>query len=156
MHRQPAQVCCTKHSQVYVARKEAIALSGVCKLRAVLVKMIQQATHAPYEQPSSYAQTHVAAEFDSHSKLVSEYIGQGAIVRACGISQEQVDSDVSRWRDAATLLAHNLGFDGELDAVQKQRVYQYYLPIFFWSLQQLEGHREQGHSKPLVVSLPLA
>lgn len=120
------------------------------------VKMLQQPVQAPVQQPASHASTHVAAEFDSHSDLVSEYISQGAIVRACGISKQQIDSDVSRWRDAATTLAHSLGFDGELDATQKQRIYQYYLPVFFWSLQQLQLHRSQGHSRPLVVRAALA
>lgn len=62
-----------------------------------------------------------------------------------------MDKNLQRWKDAGDFVASSLSFGEELDAVQQQRVYQYYLPIFFWAHAQLAGHKAAGMTGPLVV-----
>jgi len=58
------------------------------------------------------------------------------------------------WLAAGKQLAIQLGFDhANLDSIQKSRIYHYYLPVYFWCLNQLAVHKESGSKNAMVLGI---
>eukprot|EP00200_Dunaliella_tertiolecta_P002230 CAMPEP_0202351190 /NCGR_PEP_ID=MMETSP1126-20121109/7943_1 /ASSEMBLY_ACC=CAM_ASM_000457 /TAXON_ID=3047 /ORGANISM="Dunaliella tertiolecta, Strain CCMP1320" /LENGTH=376 /DNA_ID=CAMNT_0048943275 /DNA_START=154 /DNA_END=1284 /DNA_ORIENTATION=- len=94
-----------------------------------------------------------AGTTDLNSGL-AEYITKGPILARCGISPESVHTNLTSWVQLGEQLAKQLGFNHDnMDAVQKLRVYHYYLPVYFWCTQQLRLHKESGAKTALVVGI---
>jgi hypothetical protein len=84
--------------------------------------------------------------------IVADYISEGVIAKECGFTRDSIEQDMTRWEEAGQAVCRSLEVDGDdLGEVQQQRVYQYYLPIFFWVLSQLQQHTAAGQKRPLVV-----
>lgn len=79
-----------------------------------------------------------------------EFIAASPLVASCGFNKTQIEAELSQWQSAASLIIKSLGFDeGNLDAIQKNRVFQYYLPIVIWIQKQMkEGPLVVGISAP--------
>ena len=83
-----------------------------------------------------------------------DYISEGVIAQEVGFSRDSIRQNIDNWQQAGTSVCRSLEFQEEdLDTVQRQRVFQYYLPIFFWALAQLDQHRRGGNKGPLVVCI---
>eukprot|EP00884_Botryococcus_braunii_P002974 jgi/Botrbrau1/12678/Bobra.67_1s0042.1 len=89
-------------------------------------------------------------------KELYEYICNGPLQESCRISPAAVKDQFPRWLELGDLLIANLGFPpkNELSPAQRMRIYQYYLPIYFWCESQLEQHAKGGKAgSPLVIGI---
>lgn len=85
-----------------------------------------------------------------------DFICASPLLPSCGIDRAQVEADVARWLELGSQVIANLGLQpvGQLLPAQKRRIFQYYLPVFFWCEAQLRQHRTQpGTSGPLVLGI---
>ena len=74
------------------------------------------------------------------------------VAQAVGITQDRIQQDIRKWVEAGTFICTSLCYqEGSLTDLQRQQVYQYYLPVFFWVLDQLAAHKASGQEGPLVV-----
>ena len=88
----------------------------------------------------------------SHERFrVPDYIGDGVIAKALGWSEGRIKDDITRLEKLGSVVAESLDFGDDLSEVQQQRIYQYYLPTYFWALDQLQQHKQSGAKGPLVV-----
>eukprot|EP00208_Stichococcus_sp_RCC1054_P005537 CAMPEP_0206147512 /NCGR_PEP_ID=MMETSP1473-20131121/33672_1 /ASSEMBLY_ACC=CAM_ASM_001109 /TAXON_ID=1461547 /ORGANISM="Stichococcus sp, Strain RCC1054" /LENGTH=349 /DNA_ID=CAMNT_0053544469 /DNA_START=280 /DNA_END=1329 /DNA_ORIENTATION=- len=89
---------------------------------------------------------------DSDAGAIAEYSAQGPLLKQCGLQAETIRSDPARWVDLGQVLSTNLGLsDGwnALSEFDRKRVYQYYLPVFFYVEQQLAQHKDGRQHKDL-------
>eukprot|EP00897_Mesotaenium_endlicherianum_P010735 jgi/Mesen1/9690/ME000680S09093 len=91
--------------------------------------------------------------------LVS-YITGSPLLKKIGLSIEDVRIKKDKWEAFGRQLAHQLEFDEDnLSESEKGRIYQYYLPIFFWCQKQLELHQAASastggkHPPALVIGI---
>lgn len=85
---------------------------------------------------------------------IAEYIATGPLLESCGLSAASVHSRAAEWLRLGQRMAVQLGFDHDhLDAVQKLRIYHYYLPVYFWCQGQLDAHRSAGNTTALVLGI---
>ncbi|KAL4425715.1 hypothetical protein ABPG75_009731 [Micractinium tetrahymenae] len=89
---------------------------------------------------------------------LAEFIRASPLLPSCGIPDEQVDTELGRWVELGAQVARNLGFPAidRLEPAQKRRIFQYYLPVFFWCERQLLQHRAAaggGAAPPLVLGI---
>ncbi|BDA43365.1 D-glycerate 3-kinase, chloroplastic [Coccomyxa sp. Obi] len=86
---------------------------------------------------------------------ITEYIADGPLLPLCGLEQTAVLSNIDEWVRLGDVIINILGFPPkeQLDSVQRMRVYQYYLPVYFWCCQQMEEHQKQGNQQPLVIGM---
>ncbi|PSC67851.1 hypothetical protein C2E20_8522 [Micractinium conductrix] len=86
-----------------------------------------------------------------------DFIRASPLLPSCGISGAQVEADAGRWVELGGRVMANLGLPplAQLAAEDKRRVFQYYLPVFFWCEHQLEQHRAAAGagSTPLVLGI---
>lgn len=87
-----------------------------------------------------------------------DYICSGPLLEACGLSPDSVSADIATWERLGRRLAQQLGFEHDaMDDVQRLRVYQYYLPVYFWVDAQMKQHKRQyagaGGAPPLVLGI---
>ena len=92
--------------------------------------------------------------------LVSvDYICKGKLLVGCGLERGDVEAKFSEWLADGAFVAGNLGFDGTtLTECQAKRIYHYYLPVYYWVLQQLDAKSRDRSDinpvrRPLVVRL---
>ncbi|KAG2433766.1 hypothetical protein HXX76_008127 [Chlamydomonas incerta] len=86
-------------------------------------------------------------------QLVS-YILEGPLLGSCGISADAVRGAAGEWERLGRQLALQLGFEHDaMDAVEKLRIYHYYLPVYWWAAAQLDVHRAAGHKTALVLGI---
>ena len=75
----------------------------------------------------------------------------------CGLDRSDVERNEATWAADGEFVAANLGFDSDmLTASQQERIYRYYLPIFYWVLKQLKAKASAYDTaaatrRPLVV-----
>jgi hypothetical protein len=82
----------------------------------------------------------------------ADFISDGAIAKECGFTRDSIERELTKWQEAGQTVCRSLDLDADdLGEVQRQRVYQYYLPVYFWCLSQLEQHKAAGQKQPLVV-----
>ncbi|KAG1670117.1 hypothetical protein FOA52_013693 [Chlamydomonas sp. UWO 241] len=97
------------------------------------------------DAPSGAAAAGASAELQA-------YIQSGPLLSVCGLSV--TPASMGKWTDAGRQLARQMKFDHEnMDAVQKLRVYLYYLPIFFWAQAQVAAHKASGGKGALVLGI---
>lgn len=91
---------------------------------------------------------------DAQGDLVG-FICQSPLLANCGISPADVASNVGEWRRLGCQLAEHLQLPhvDQLDAFSRQRIFQYYLPVFFWADAQLAARRASGAPGPLVLGI---
>jgi len=75
------------------------------------------------------------------------------LLRSCGFTDADVDSDESRWREASQRIASALRFDGDMTPAQRTRAFHYYLPIVMW-IQRLKERRMEDGPLMLGMSAP--
>lgn len=84
-----------------------------------------------------------------------DYICNGPLLAPCGITSKQVYANAAEWMRLGKRLALQLQFDfGQLDSIQRLRIFRYYLPVFFWVQSQLQQHKakhEGQHNMPPMV-----
>lgn len=70
-----------------------------------------------------------------------------------------MEAELGRWAELGAQVARNLGFPpiDRLEPSQRRRIFQYYLPVFFWCERQLLQHREAAGggsaAPPLVLGI---
>ncbi|EIE22379.1 P-loop containing nucleoside triphosphate hydrolase protein [Coccomyxa subellipsoidea C-169] len=86
---------------------------------------------------------------------LTEYIASGSLLSLCGLDEATVLGNIDEWLRLGDFISNYLGFPTreKLDAIQRMRVYQYYLPVYFWCCQQMEQHRQKGIQQPLVIGM---
>lgn len=88
--------------------------------------------------------------------LFADYISASPLLASCGISATNLTADLSQWKAKGEEIAKNLNFSFDftsLEEFQKRRIYQYYLPVYFWCQKQLAAHRATGTKSPLVIGI---
>ncbi|KAK9915446.1 hypothetical protein WJX75_009273 [Coccomyxa subellipsoidea] len=94
-------------------------------------------------------------QVEDQSEL-SDYITSGPLLSICGLEHAAVLGNIDEWIRLVDVIGNYLQFPSreKWDAVQRMRVYQYYLPVYFWCCQQMEKHRrENGTQQPLVIGM---
>lgn len=100
--------------------------------------------------------THAKAVEGGMPTLASyvDYICEGPLLRLCHISPEDVKRDISLWLELGQTVANDLGVQlSDLDKAAKLRIFQYYLPVFFWCWRQVKEHQAAGAGRPLVIGM---
>lgn len=90
------------------------------------------------------------------SPLNADYISASPLLASCGLTPATIAAALPEWRDKGAEIASNLGFPTDfaaLNDVQRSRIFQYYLPIYFWCRAQLASHRAAGTAGPLVIGI---
>ena len=90
------------------------------------------------------------------NNISAEYISASPLLPSCGLSSSDIAASLPQWRSKGEEIARNLKFANtfeSLEEFQKSRIYQYYLPVYFWCQDQLNAHRASGASGPLVVGI---
>ncbi|GAX73913.1 hypothetical protein CEUSTIGMA_g1363.t1 [Chlamydomonas eustigma] len=78
------------------------------------------------------------------------YLMKGPLLKLCGAPGPRFEE----WLIAGKQLAFQLGYEHDnMDDVQKERVYHYYIPIFFWCLDQIAAHRDTGVNKAMILGI---
>eukprot|EP00210_Caulerpa_lentillifera_P008624 g8227.t1 len=76
-----------------------------------------------------------------------DYIAASPLLDSCGFTKSQIEAEFDTWEQTAKLIIKSLRFHpDDLTPVQKNRVFQYYLPIVIWIQKQLQ-------SGPLVLGI---
>ncbi|KAG2438369.1 hypothetical protein HYH02_010824 [Chlamydomonas schloesseri] len=100
------------------------------------------------------AAVHAASAAPLTGATLVSYILEGPLLGSCGISEEGVRAAAGEWERLGRQLAAQLDFEHDaMDAVQKLRIYHYYLPVYWWAAAQLEAHRAAGHKTALVLGI---
>ncbi|KAK3259915.1 hypothetical protein CYMTET_31101 [Cymbomonas tetramitiformis] len=84
------------------------------------------------------------------------FICESPLLSKVGLAPEAVSKNLDWWKELGTLLINNLQMDSEnLTDAERERVYQYYLPVYHWCQSQLQRHKEQnaGTCQPIVLGL---
>ncbi|KAL3686763.1 hypothetical protein R1sor_013072 [Riccia sorocarpa] len=107
---------------------------------------------------SQHPRMNVVAKDASAPADLQDFICGGALATKVGATPERVAENVDEWYQLGTQLAHFLKFDeGGLSEIEKIRIYQYYLPVYFWVRDQLAAHRSSftpgQEIPPLVVGI---
>ncbi|OAE32435.1 hypothetical protein AXG93_3218s1070 [Marchantia polymorpha subsp. ruderalis] len=90
---------------------------------------------------------------------LQDFICSGVLAKKVGATPERVAERLDEWYKLGNQLAHFLKFDedGKLSEDEKIRIYQYYLPVYFWVRDQLTDHRSRFASgapiPPFVVGI---
>ncbi|GAB4816968.1 hypothetical protein N2152v2_004014 [Parachlorella kessleri] len=90
----------------------------------------------------------------------ADFICKSPLLASCGFDRRTVEAEQALWESLGSQVLRNLNLpvaEGLTDA-QKRRVFQYYLPVFFWCRQQLLQHKSassQGNAAAAAVP-PLA
>ncbi|KAG6555692.1 hypothetical protein Mapa_002929 [Marchantia paleacea] len=90
---------------------------------------------------------------------LQDFICSGVLAKKVGATPERVAERLDEWYQLGNQLSHFLKFDedGKLSEDEKIRIYQYYLPVYFWVRDQLTDHRSRFASgapiPPLVVGI---
>ncbi|KAJ7564277.1 hypothetical protein O6H91_02G010900 [Diphasiastrum complanatum] len=83
-----------------------------------------------------------------------EFICQGHLFRKAGLSPESVAANLAEWQGLGLKLSQFLGFNpSECSASERQRIYHYYLPVFWWCKDQLSQHRSQFQNDEPIPAL---
>lgn len=80
----------------------------------------------------------------------------GPLLAPCKIHVDSVTENLAEWRRLAGAVAHNLGCQDLQEEGDRQRVLQYYLPVFYWVRQQVADSKSSGKKGPCVVCSPPA
>lgn len=86
----------------------------------------------------------------------ADYTSSSPLLKSCGLSTSDIAASLTHWRSKGEEIANNLKFPKTFEALeefQKRRIYQYYLPVYFWCQNQLSAHRASGAVGPLVVGI---
>eukprot|EP00854_Cymbomonas_tetramitiformis_P002996 gene2996-3813_t len=97
------------------------------------------------------------------------FICESPLLSKVGLAPEAVSKNLDWWKELGTLLINNLQMDSEnltdaerqdvvsftqarMRGIPRERVYQYYLPVYHWCQSQLQRHKEQnaGTCQPIV------
>lgn len=113
---------------------------------------VEDHSHSEYLLCRSASSGSSGSLTDSDSELAA-YVSSGPLADACGVRREDVLQQIDTWRSDGAFVAESLGFEEPLDPVQLVRIYQYYLPIFYWTMEQLRQHARQASGKPLVLGI---
>ena len=92
-----------------------------------------------------------------------EFIAASPLLPSTGLSLASIAANLPEWISLSRVLADSLGFDSDRSSwtePQRSRVFQYYLPVFFWVRAQLEDKKAREiagsgapSSEPLVVGI---
>lgn len=86
---------------------------------------------------------------------VVEFITSGVVAGIAGITPARVLGQLAHWMHLGNKLSDFLNFnDDGLSEAEIIRLYQYYLPVFFWCTDQLSIHRSRfadGEPIPPIV-----
>lgn len=88
---------------------------------------------------------------ESKSTEFTSYITASPLLSSCGLSLSDVASNLSEWLAFGKHIAENLGIPVEFEEMtdaQKRRIFQYYLPVYFWLRGQLKAQ-----SLPLCIGI---
>ena len=75
---------------------------------------------------------------------------------SCGLTTADIAAALPEWLSKGSEIAKNLKFPQDfnsLEEFQKSRIYQYYLPVFFWCQNQLKAHKAAEAPGPLIVGI---
>ncbi|PRW59300.1 D-glycerate 3- chloroplastic [Chlorella sorokiniana] len=110
----------------------------------------------PTQLPAAAAPVVANGSQHSADKELVDFICASPLLTSCGIDRAQVEAEAARWLELGSRVISSLGLQpfGQLLPAQKRRIFQYYLPVFFWCEAQLRQHRGQpGTSGPLVLGI---
>lgn len=103
------------------------------------------------------AQALPKAELMPTVTALQEFISQGPLLASCGVALDSIAQDMDRWLALGLRLAEQLKLDHDnLDEIQRKRLYHYYLPVYFWCLDQLAQHRVLHKDSPTIPALVIA
>ena len=97
-------------------------------------------------------QTEAAAARLHRCSIASPLLGP------CGLTKAAVAEALPLWQRKGLEIATNLGLGCDsfesMSPVHQRRIYQYYLPVYFWLRLQLMAHRNQTDKQgPLIVGI---
>lgn len=90
---------------------------------------------------------------DGTPRALDQFIETGPLFGRCFKNAETVNMDVEKWKAHGSLLTQNIlkkNTDEGFSLAEAVRIYQYYLPIYFW-VESLMKAQQDG--SPLIVGL---
>lgn len=86
---------------------------------------------------------------------IEECIAESPLIDICGIERSSVAENVTKFMDIASEMMRNLGMPEfeSMNAAERERIFQYYLPVYVWCEKQLDRHKKSGKSGPLVLGI---
>ena len=96
----------------------------------------------------------VATAVSSRPESLITFVSKGPLLAKVGIKGEEVPGQIAEWERLGRLLARQLNFDADnLSDSERLRIYQYYLPVYFWCQKQLQKHQAASAAPipPLIV-----
>lgn len=89
------------------------------------------------------------------SDRLLDFIVQSPLLPSCGLSKAEVEKEWALWGELGDKVIASLGLPpaNRLESAPKRRIFQYYLPVFFWARAQLAAHRARGGAGPLVLGI---
>lgn len=89
-----------------------------------------------------------AAGPSQDSTDLADYVSQGYVASTMGLSKQAISADIALWKQLGDRLARQLKLDpASLNESQRSRIYQYYLPTYFWVKKELAAHRAKYAAK---------
>ncbi|KAI3438644.1 hypothetical protein D9Q98_001066 [Chlorella vulgaris] len=90
------------------------------------------------------------------SELI-DFICASPLLPSCGLTRSQVEEKVGQWADLGDQVITNLGMPPrqQLEPKDKRRIFQYYIPVFFWCQRQLQQHRAAAATESSTAPPPL-
>uniref|UniRef100_A0A7S0QW87 Phosphoribulokinase/uridine kinase domain-containing protein n=1 Tax=Pyramimonas obovata TaxID=1411642 RepID=A0A7S0QW87_9CHLO len=89
------------------------------------------------------------------SFALEDVIASGPLASKLGLSRDKVTSNLAWWKEMGDVLCAHLQMDPkDLTDAAKRRIYNYYLPVYYWVEKTLKTHK--GATKdaaPLVIGI---
>mmetsp|Transcript_28914 Transcript_28914/g.53121 ORF Transcript_28914/g.53121 Transcript_28914/m.53121 type:complete len:339 (-) Transcript_28914:1187-2203(-) len=86
-------------------------------------------------------------------KDLKDFVLESPLLATCALNAEDIEKEWDTWIKLGEFLIKELNFDKHsLQLQQKERIYQYYLPVFFWVWKQERLNRKQS-SEALVIGI---
>eukprot|EP00798_Chlamydomonas_sp_ICE-L_P021504 gene21504-28486_t len=90
----------------------------------------------------------------ANSLDIYEFICKGPLLANCGVSPESIVAGLDEWLRVGKQLAVQLDMNhDDLNDVERLRIYQYYLPVYFWCREQITSHKASGNKNVMVLGI---
>ena len=106
------------------------------------------------EVKDTQEENNVTTTVSSIPESLITFVSKGPLLAKVGITREEIPGQIAEWERLGRLLARQLEFDVDnLSDSDRLRIYQYYLPVYFWCQKQLQKHQaaSAGPAPPLIV-----